>query len=89
MSSFSTCFGKIKFCTCSVKSRFPAHCRNTNFGQYWLSTVYFKGDFNETFRLLFFHAMIQKQKNRLDKVSLISKKILNEYLPNLDVEAPV
>jgi hypothetical protein len=28
-------------------------CRNTNFGQYWLSTVYFLGDFNETFRLLF------------------------------------
>jgi hypothetical protein len=34
----------------SVKSRF------TNFGQYWLSTVYFLGDFNETFRLLFVHA---------------------------------
>jgi hypothetical protein len=37
-------------------------------------------------------ATIQKQKNRLDKVSLISKKILmrvNAYLPNLDVEAPV
>jgi hypothetical protein len=36
--------------------------------------------------------MIQKQKNRLDKVSLISKKIkmkVNEYVPNLDVEAPV
>jgi hypothetical protein len=32
-----------------------------------------------------------KTKNLLDKVSLISKKILmkvNEYLPNLDVEAP-
>jgi hypothetical protein len=38
-------------------------------------------------------ATIQKQKNRLDKVSLISKKIkmkVNiEYLPNLDVEVPV
>jgi hypothetical protein len=36
--------------------------------------------------------MIQKQKNLLDKVSLISKKIsmkVNEYLPNLDVEVPV
>jgi hypothetical protein len=36
--------------------------------------------------------MIQKQKNRLDKVSLISKKIemkVNENLPNLDVEALV
>jgi hypothetical protein len=35
---------------------------------------------------------IQKQKNRLNKVSLISKKIsmkVNEYLPNLDVEALV
>jgi hypothetical protein len=38
------------------------------------------------------HNMIQKQKNRLDKVSLISKKIqmkVNEYIPNLDVAAPV
>jgi hypothetical protein len=35
--------------------------------------------------------MIQKQKNRLEKVSLISKKIemkVNEYLLNLDDEAP-
>jgi hypothetical protein len=27
---------------------------DANLGQYWLSTVYFLGDFNETFRLLFF-----------------------------------
>jgi hypothetical protein len=35
---------------------------------------------------------LEKTKNRLGKVSLISKKIemkVNEYLPNLDVEAPV
>jgi hypothetical protein len=44
---------------CSVKSRFPVHLRNINFGQYWLSTRYFLGDFNETFRLLFFHAHLQ------------------------------
>jgi hypothetical protein len=30
-----------------------------DFGQYWLSTVYFLGDFNETFKLLFFHAHLR------------------------------
>jgi hypothetical protein len=44
---------------CSVKSRFLYICRNTNFGQYWLSTVYFLVDFNKTFRLLFFHSHLQ------------------------------
>jgi hypothetical protein len=33
---------------------------NTNFGQYWLSTRYFLGDFNGTFTLLFFHAHVPK-----------------------------
>jgi hypothetical protein len=44
---------------CSVKSRFLYICHNTNFGQYCLSTVYFWGDFNETFKLLFSHAHLQ------------------------------
>jgi hypothetical protein len=37
-------------------------------------------------------ATIEKQTNRIDKVSLISKKFqmkVNEYLPNLDVKVPV
>jgi hypothetical protein len=33
---------------CNVKSRILYICRNTKFGQYWLSTRYFLGDFNET-----------------------------------------
>jgi hypothetical protein len=33
--------------------------------------------------------MIPKQKNRLDKVSKKIEMKVNEYLPNLDVEAPV
>jgi hypothetical protein len=40
-----TCFAEIKFC--SVQSRFSVHLPYTNFGQYWLSTIYFLGDFNE------------------------------------------
>jgi hypothetical protein len=44
---------------CSVKSRFPDICCNTNFGEYWLSTIYFLGNFNETFRLIFVHAHLQ------------------------------
>jgi hypothetical protein len=50
-----TCFAEIKrfFCVTHV---FLYICRNTNFGQYRLSTVYFLGDFNETCRLLFVHA---------------------------------
>jgi hypothetical protein len=44
---------------CSENHVFLYICRNTNFGQYWLSTHYFLGDFNETFRLLFFHAHLR------------------------------
>jgi hypothetical protein len=41
-----TCFAAKSFVKCEI----TFSC--TNVGQYWLSTVYFLGDFNETFRLL-------------------------------------
>jgi hypothetical protein len=55
ISSFCTWIAEIK--SFVVQNHvFLYICRSTNFRQYWLSTVYFFGDFNETFRLLFFHA---------------------------------
>jgi hypothetical protein len=41
----------------SVKLGFPLHLNwcNTNIGQYWSCTIYLLGDFNDIFRLVFFH----------------------------------
>jgi hypothetical protein len=74
----STCFAEIKStCTCTVKSRFPVHLLvcNTHFGQYWLSTVYFLGDVNETFRLLFVHAHLRMCQVSLKNIQKIKYAI--------------
>jgi hypothetical protein len=50
-------------------------CRNTNFGQLWFYTIYFLGDFNETFR--FFHAHLSDVPGFVEKHPMIKYAIFD------------